>query len=187
MSHHSGQFLLQIFGERNSTYSQWTAISPDLEKFRLIVFLGGNNVNKYLEIILDVMGVGIDVQKDPELRFKMIEILHFLVEEAAKGKAENDESSANWTVDGVGEKILNDVVNKGLVWRNGGGNSKVRKGIIWFLEKTLQNSLIKSDSLYSVRLKKIQFLTRFRTTNSFFQDSRTVWMMTGTQILDSQL
>jgi hypothetical protein len=28
------------------------------------------------------MGVGIDVHKDPELRFKMIEILHFLVEEA---------------------------------------------------------------------------------------------------------
>ena len=144
--------MLDIFGERNSTYVNWTAISPDLEKFRLIVFLGGNNVNKYLEIILDVMGVGLDVQKDPELRFKMIEILHFLVEEAAKGKEVGDENSANWTVEGVGEKILSEIVDKGLVWRNGGGNAKVRKGIVWFLEKTLLNSLIKSESLYAVRI-----------------------------------
>lgn len=130
----------------------WTAISPDLEKFRLIIFLGGNNINQYLEIILDVISVGIDVKKDPDMRFKMIEILHFLVEEASKSSGTNEENAANWTVDGVGEKILNDIVGKGLVWRNGGGNAKVRKGIIWFIEKTLQNKLIKNETLYAVSI-----------------------------------
>jgi hypothetical protein len=56
----------------------------------------------------------------------------------------------NWTIDGVGEKILGDIVNKGLVWRSGGGNSKVRKGIVWFLEKILKKNLIKDETVYSV-------------------------------------
>jgi hypothetical protein len=100
-------------------------VSPDLEKFRLIVFLGGEMINKYLEIILDVVGVGLDIHKDPDLRFKMIEILHFLVEEAGKSSQkirseETDMSHENsylnsWTVDGVGEKILNNIVGNGLI------------------------------------------------------------------------
>lgn len=147
---------MNIFSEKNSTYINWTAISPDLEKFRLIVFLGGNHINKYLEIVLDVIGVGLDVQRDPDLRFKMIEILHFLVDEAAREKTNGDneelieEGNRNWAVEGVGKKILKDIVNTGLIWRNGGGNSKVRKGVVWFLEKCLKYGLLKNEAIYEV-------------------------------------
>lgn len=82
-------------------------------------------VSKYLEIILDVVFVALDIHKDPDLRFKMIEILHFLVDETQKSSANtlqegqdydsSQGASDSWRVDGVGEKILKDIVGTGLI------------------------------------------------------------------------
>lgn len=108
-----------IFNELyiSKSYSDWNKYSKDRFKFDVIVRNCKEGIPKYIEIIIEVIGACIQPDKEPELKFDMLNLLDFIID---------FEGISDCVLDN-GLAILTKIITPVTVWRVGKPNIKIRK------------------------------------------------------------
>jgi len=123
-----------IFNELyiSKSYVDWGKYSKDRFKFDVIVRNCKEGIPKYIEIIIEVIGACIQPEKEPELKFDMLNLLDFIIE----FKEISDTITEN------GLAIITKIINPVTVWRVGKPNIKIRKAGALIMMKLLDNNLV---------------------------------------------
>ena len=119
-------------------YSTWDKYSKDRFKFDVIVRFCNQGISKFIEIVIDVISKCTEPEKDPELRFDMLDLLDFVIASPETQTCLKDN----------GDKILSRIFSNALIWRSGKPNIKIRKTAVLCLGKMLKAGLFTSEDFY---------------------------------------
>lgn len=116
----------------SKSYSDWGKYSKDRFKFDVLVRNCKEGIPKYIEIIIEIVSACIQPEKDPDLKFDMLNLIDFII----------DFDKIGYCLTENGLAILQKILTPVTVWRVGKPNIKIRKAGVLVMMKLLDKKLL---------------------------------------------